>query len=76
VVVILRLQEDALRLSVMDNGASFDASAVPPNHLGLRIMRERAEAVGARWNIYSQSGEGTQVTVTWTQPPETQGLYI
>jgi signal transduction histidine kinase/ligand-binding sensor domain-containing protein len=69
VVVGLRLQEDGLRLSVMDDGVGFDISAVPPNHLGLRIMRERAEAIGAKLSLYSHSGEGTQVTVTWNKPP-------
>ncbi len=67
VVVGLHMQEDGLRLSIMDDGVGFDVAAVPPNHLGLRIMRERADAVGARWSIYSQPGEGTQVTLAWTK---------
>ena len=28
-------------------------------------MRERAEAIGARLSIYSEPGDGTQVSVVW-----------
>ena len=55
------------RLSIVDNGCGFDPDAVPPDHLGLKIMRERAEAVGARLSIYSEPGEGTQISVTWKE---------
>ena len=61
----LRLQPGTVRLSIMDDGVGFDPAAVPPNHLGLRIMRERAEAIGARLSIYSEPGVGTQVAVNW-----------
>ncbi len=63
-VVTLRLGE-TVRLTVADNGAGFDPGAVTADHLGLRIMRERAEAIGAQLNIYSEPGEGTQVSVLW-----------
>jgi PAS domain S-box-containing protein len=68
VSVSLRLAPDSARLTVIDDGVGFDPAAIPPNHLGLRIMRERAEAIGARLNIYSEPGEGTQVTVLWEKP--------
>jgi signal transduction histidine kinase len=54
-----------VRLTVADNGAGFDPSTVTADHLGLRIMRERAEAIQARLSIYSEPGEGTQISVTW-----------
>jgi PAS domain S-box-containing protein len=63
-VVTLRLG-DAVRLSIADDGAGFDPGAVTADHLGLRIMRERAEAIGARLSVYSEPGEGTQVSVVW-----------
>ena len=28
-------------------------------------MRERAEAIGAKLTIYSEPGDGTQVSVVW-----------
>ena len=63
-VVTLRLG-DTVRLTVADDGAGFDPNAVAADHLGLRIMRERAEAIGARLSVYSEPGEGTQVSVVW-----------
>jgi len=52
-------------LGVRDDGCGFDPDCIPPGHLGLSIMRERAEAVGARLEIESQAGQGTRVEVTW-----------
>jgi len=66
-IVTLRLC-DPVRLTVADNGAGFDPAAVTADHLGLRIMRERAEAIGAKLSIYSEPGEGTQVSIVWQQP--------
>jgi PAS domain S-box-containing protein len=56
---------DQVRLSVTDNGAGFDPASVTADHLGLKIMSERSEAIGAKFSLYSEPGEGTQVTVTW-----------
>jgi signal transduction histidine kinase len=66
VIVTLRL-DDNVRLSIMDNGVGFDPASVPPNHLGTKIMRERAEAIGATYSLYSEPGEGTQISVTWEE---------
>jgi PAS domain S-box-containing protein len=63
-VVVLRLG-DQVRLGITDNGTGFDPASVTADHLGLKIMRERSEAVGANFNLYSEPDEGTQVTVTW-----------
>lgn len=54
-----------LELRISDDGRGFDASKVSTDHLGLGIMRERAEAIGATLSIESQLGRGTQVMVTW-----------
>jgi PAS domain S-box-containing protein len=62
--VMLRLGEQ-VRLSVTDNGAGFDPNGVTADHLGLKIMSERCEAIHAKFSLYSEPGEGTQVTVTW-----------
>jgi signal transduction histidine kinase len=50
-------------LSIHDNGRGFDLADVPPNSLGLSIMRERAEKIGAKLAINSRIGEGTVVTI-------------
>ncbi len=52
-----------VKLQVGDDGRGFDPSAVPPKSLGVGIMRERAEAVGAELTIHSQVGRGTRVVV-------------
>ena len=41
-----------------DNGIGFDQTAVKPTSLGMRIMRERAEAIHAHLNISSSPGQG------------------
>jgi signal transduction histidine kinase len=61
---MLRLNNQ-VRLSITDNGIGFDPISVTADHLGLKIMCERAGAIGAKLNIYSKPGEGTQVTATW-----------
>jgi PAS domain S-box-containing protein len=63
-MVVLRLGEQ-VRLSITDNGAGFDTTSVTADHLGLKIMCERSEAIRAKFSLYSEPGEGTQVTVTW-----------
>lgn len=64
-VVTLRCNDESVRLTVADNGVGFDPSTVTADHLGLRIMRERAEAIGAKLSVYSEPGEGTQISVIW-----------
>jgi signal transduction histidine kinase len=51
-------------LAVRDDGAGFDAAAVPRGHLGLVYMRERAEACDARLEVRSSPGLGTEIRVS------------
>ena len=44
-----------IELRIQDNGGGFDPNAVPAGHLGLIIMRERAEAVGAKLEINARA---------------------
>jgi signal transduction histidine kinase len=69
VVVNLRCQPEWVELGISDDGRGFDPSSVPPDHLGLGIMHERARKVGATLTIESQPGQGTQVLVTWQNTP-------
>ncbi len=52
-------------MAVRDDGAGFDAEerAARGTGLGMAIMRERAQAVGGRFEIRAQSGGGTRLTV-------------
>ncbi len=52
-----------VELRIVDNGRGFDVDNVPPGHLGLSIMRERAEAVGADLVLRAAPGHGTDLTV-------------
>jgi signal transduction histidine kinase len=61
----LRARSQGLELRVADDGRGFDAARVSSEHLGLRIMRERADAIGALLTIESERERGTAVTVTW-----------
>jgi len=58
-------QGDGLELCIADNGRGFIPESTSVRHLGLRIMREHAEAIGAELRIESQLGHGTQVVVAW-----------
>jgi signal transduction histidine kinase len=55
-----------VELEVRDNGRGFDHDTIPPDSLGLRIIRERTQAIGARLRINSQVGAGTQIIVEWS----------
>ena len=55
-----------LKLSIRDNGCGFDPTKEKSSdHFGLKMMRERAESIGAVLNIYSQPGSGTEISVIW-----------
>jgi signal transduction histidine kinase len=61
----MRSDPDYVKLSISDNGRGFDLNDVPEDKLGLSIMSERAEEVGADLEVISSPGQGTQVTLTW-----------
>ncbi len=54
-------------LTICDNGRGFEMKQAPHNRLGLGIMQERAQAIGATLQIDSRVGAGTQVKVLWEQ---------
>jgi nitrate/nitrite-specific signal transduction histidine kinase len=62
----LRCSAERTILAVHDNGAGFEPGQAGPNNLGLRIMRERAQAIGATLTVDSEMGEGTEVIVIWS----------
>lgn len=59
-----------VELQVSDNGRGFDPDHVPSDRLGLGIIRERAQAIGAALTIDSQPGQGTVITVLWEEKEE------
>jgi signal transduction histidine kinase len=54
-----------VELCISDDGRGFDPNRIPPDHLGLGIMRERVEAVGATLSVKSEIGRGTEVKAVW-----------
>lgn len=65
--VRLTCRPGAVNLLISDNGSGFDSGAVAPKSLGLRIMRERVEAVGASLKIAGRPGGGTTVRAAWSE---------
>ncbi|WP_280813112.1 histidine kinase [Variovorax sp. TBS-050B] len=59
--------DDEVALEIADDGIGFDPGAGAAGHYGLVGLREQAEAIGARLRIDSRPGEGTCVSLRWTQ---------
>ncbi|NLX08215.1 MAG: PAS domain S-box protein [Chloroflexi bacterium] len=76
--VTLRGHNSDFSLTVTDNGRGFDMESVMPTSLGLGIMRERAEAIGARLTITSAAQQGTQVVLAWSaeQREEARSIHL
>ena len=69
VVITLQCQSAGVNLEIRDDGLGFEPGETTAEHLGLRIMKERAEGLGADFSIRSRPGQGTAVCVFW-KPPE------
>lgn len=54
-------------LHIKDDGCGFDPNKTAPGQLGLAIMHERAESVGALLSLQSQPGHNTQITLVWNR---------
>jgi PAS domain S-box-containing protein len=67
--VSLFTSSSSVHFETRDNGVGFDISTTKPTSLGMRIMRERAEAIGADLQISSKLGVGTSVEITWNENP-------
>jgi two-component system nitrate/nitrite sensor histidine kinase NarX len=63
-------REPAWRFSVRDNGQGFTPAApsADDTHVGLQIMRERAQRIGAKVDIVSRPGQGTEVQIALETP--------
>lgn len=60
--------KDRVLLRVRDNGCGFNPAELPPDRLGIRIMNERAEAIGADLRMSSRPGSGTGIQLEWYNP--------
>jgi len=57
--------DDRTILEIRDDGGGFEMSKVSSTSLGLAVMHERAEEIGAALHIDSEIGKGTHITVVW-----------
>ena len=64
-VTVRLANHDGVTLEVVDNGSGFDPSDLDhlSGRLGLQSMRERAERIGARFELASRPRRGTVVRV-------------
>ena len=67
VEIKLRLECCNVSMEIKDNGTGFDPSAVKATSLGMRIMRERADAIHAHLDLASSPGQGTVVSLHWNE---------
>lgn len=65
--VKLIMTANSVHFETRDNGIGFDVTSSKPTTLGMRIMRERADAIGATLRIESKPGFGTTVQMTWRE---------
>jgi signal transduction histidine kinase len=68
VYIRLGVRQGQLDLRVADNGCGFDPAADHAGHYGHLGMRERALRVGARLELNSRPGAGTEVRVAMPLP--------
>jgi two-component system sensor histidine kinase DegS len=65
VKVHLDLGNEFLRVSVDDNGRGFDPENLKDsNSLGLKLIRERSEMLGGKFEIDSAIGSGAKISFT------------
>ena len=67
ITVEIRYDKRRFRLRVRDDGKGIDEEILrrqPAGHFGLPGMRERAEIVGGRLDVWSKVDSGTQVELS------------
>lgn len=52
-------------LTISDNGRGFNTKQIPVGHFGVTIMKERADKIGAQFQITAKPARGTQVMLIW-----------
>jgi signal transduction histidine kinase len=70
VKVVLRREREAATLIIEDNGRGFDPATAPTGRMGLQIMLERAESIGAGLTLGGAVRQGTKVKVVWPADEE------
>jgi len=63
-------EQSSVELRIGDDGCGFDSRHILPDHLGLGIMQERADAIGATLQVVSAPWRGTQIIAIWPAEEE------
>jgi nitrate/nitrite-specific signal transduction histidine kinase len=66
----LECQPGQMNLTIQDDGLGFESDSIQPGHMGISIMRERANSIGACLSVESQMGQGTTVELDWRSARE------
>jgi signal transduction histidine kinase len=67
---MLTFTEFGVAMTIEDDGAGFAPEQVRPEHLGLRIMRERADNTGVLLRICAARQTGTRIEARWGDIPD------
>ncbi len=62
--ISLIAEEDGFTLRITDNGVGFVRTAPSGSGMGLKIMKYRADMIGAKFEIAANEPRGTVITVT------------
>ncbi|MEA3374633.1 MAG: GAF domain-containing sensor histidine kinase [Chloroflexota bacterium] len=68
----IRLEDSHVRISVSDEGRGFDPVHVmgqAGRHMGLQVMRERADSIGGTLKIESHPGQGSHIILSVPSSP-------
>jgi signal transduction histidine kinase len=65
VKVQLDLGDTSIRLSLDDNGNGFDTDSLEKeSNLSLKLIKDRAEMMGGKFDVDTAPGKGARVTLT------------
>jgi len=65
VKVQVDIGENAIRLSLDDNGNGFDTDSLEKeSNLSMKLIKDRAEMMGGKFDIDTAPGKGARVTLT------------
>jgi signal transduction histidine kinase len=56
---------ESVTLKIRDDGRGFEPDTVPSDHMGLVIMQERAQSIGADFEVNTKFGKGTTIQLRW-----------
>ncbi len=62
--VVYKTDDENIFLSISDDGTGFCLNQKPNTGIGLDLMKYRARAIGGTLSVSSESGKGTEITLT------------